>query len=334
MPPYRITTFNLENLFNRYALLDLPWEDRNYEKLAQATGLASIASRAGNLVSYDITLIQRDNTARVILDAKPDILAVQEVENLYTLRIFNEDYLKRYFDRIVLIDGNDPRGIDVGLLFRRGFPGRITGIRTYVDEALPGKVVIRGPGGPGSGIGYPAQNAVFSRDCLSVDVALGGKTLNVLVNHLKAQDGTENADKRRKLQAERVAALAKESRAQGKLPVVLGDLNADVRFAQQSSNAAKKRAGQSLLPLVKAPGLVDVFGNVQDNWSHYYDTDDSVSRLDYILVDNGLTVTGREIVRMGLTLKCEQYTGPRYPTIGLANTEASDHCAVTAILEV
>jgi len=71
-----------------------------------------------------------------------------------------------------------------------------------------------------------------------------------------------------------------------------------------------------------------------DNWSHYYDSDDSVSRLDYILTDKKLKATEREILRMGLTLKCEKYTGPRYPTVGLLNTEASDHCAVTAVLDV
>src|SRR5262245_3814142 len=28
----KLTTFNLENLFNRYAILDTPWEERDYEK--------------------------------------------------------------------------------------------------------------------------------------------------------------------------------------------------------------------------------------------------------------------------------------------------------------
>ncbi len=330
----RVTTFNLENLFNRYALLDTPWENRSYEKLVQAVGLASIASRAGDLVSYEVTLVQRDNTGRAILDSNPDILAVQEVENLYTLRIFNKQYLKSYFDRMILIDGNDPRGIDVGFLVRKGFAGQITDIRTHIDEGKDGKPVLRGVGGPQTAVGYPATNAVFSRDCLCVDVAFGGKTLTFLVNHLKAQDGTPAADARRALQAKRVMALAAEARNQGKLPIVLGDLNADVADAKQNKNKSKKRAGESLVPLLTAPGLDDAFAATPENWTHYYESDDSVSRLDYILVDKQLKVKGGEILRKGLSLKCEQTNAVRYPTIGLAHSEASDHCPVTAVIDV
>src|SRR5262249_50401336 len=130
MANVHITTFNVENLFNRYALLDEPWENRDYEKMVMAVGLVSVASREGDLVSYATTEIQRNNTAQAILDSHPDILAVQEVENLYTLRNFNEQYLDNYFDRMVLIDGNDPRGIDVGVLLRGGFDGRIVAMRS------------------------------------------------------------------------------------------------------------------------------------------------------------------------------------------------------------
>ena len=45
-----VTTFDVENFFNRYAFLNRPWEERDYEKFVQAVGLASVASRAGDLV--------------------------------------------------------------------------------------------------------------------------------------------------------------------------------------------------------------------------------------------------------------------------------------------
>lgn len=170
----KVTTFNLENLFNRYAFLDLPWSQRDYEKFIQAVALVSIASRQGDLVREEITVIQRNNTAQAILDAKPDILAVQEIEKIHTLRIFNDTYLDNYFDRIISIDGNDPRRIDVGLMVKAGLDVGIINIRTHVDEAKDGGSVRHGST---RDFGYLAENALFSRDCLEVDIEADGKVL-------------------------------------------------------------------------------------------------------------------------------------------------------------
>ena len=38
-----IATFNVENLFNRYAIFDQPWDGRSYEKVVPAYNVASIA---------------------------------------------------------------------------------------------------------------------------------------------------------------------------------------------------------------------------------------------------------------------------------------------------
>jgi endonuclease/exonuclease/phosphatase family metal-dependent hydrolase len=314
----RVGTFNLENLFNRYALLDEPWENRSYEKIVAAYDVATIASRAGDLVSYETTQIQRNNTALSIEAARPDILAVQEVENLVALRNFNHIYLDDYFDRQILIDGNDPRGIDVGLLLRAGFPGEIQDVRTHVDETAKGKSVIREAR---HGFGYLAQNALFSRDCLEVDVKVGGSTLTLLVNHLKAQDSGKTHVARRRSQSERVAKLVDENLARGHKPIVLGDLNVDT-----------KKKDKSLDPLIKHKKLKDT--DPTGTWTHYYSGGKSVSRLDYILVDKTLAHAKVEIVRNGLTTKCKQYTGPRFPTIGPEHTEASDHSAVVVELTV
>jgi exonuclease III len=319
----RIGAFNLENLFNRYALLDTPWEGRDYEMLVAAYDIASIASRDGDIVPYETTQIQRNNTALAIEEARPDILAVSEVENLVALRNFNHIYLDDYFDRQILIDGNDPRGIDVGLLLRRGFKGEIRDVRTHVDETVldpktkQPKPIVREAR---RGFGYMARNAVFSRDCLEVDVKLGASTLTLLVNHLKAQDGTKTSVARRRSQAERVAELVTSNAKQGRKPIVLGDLNVDV----------KKKDG-SLDPLVKHKQLVDT----NSEWTHYYATAKSVSRLDYILIDKTLKQVGAaEVVRSGLTTKCKQHPGPRFSTIGPEHTEASDHCPLVVTIEV
>jgi len=319
----RVGTFNLENLFNRYALLDEPWENRSYEKLVAAFDVASIASRTGDLVSYETTQLQRNNTALAIEAARPDVLVVAEVENLVALRNFNHIYLDDYFDRQILIDGNDPRGIDVGVLIRAGAKVELAEVRTHVDETLPG------PGGKPKplvrearrGFGYFAQNVVFSRDCLEVDLRIGGVTLTLFANHLKAQDGGTSHVKRRRTQAERVAELVSAAVKRGSKPIVLGDLNVDT-----------KAGDKSLDPLVKHKSLKDT--NLNGDWTHYYASKKTVSRLDYVLVDNTFAAGPLEIVRNGLTTKCKQYTGPRFPTIGPEHTEASDHCAIVVELDL
>jgi endonuclease/exonuclease/phosphatase family metal-dependent hydrolase len=313
-----VTTFNVENLFNRYAFLDEPWENRSYEGFVQAVGVVSIASRAGDLVSYATTEIQRNNTAQAVLDAAPDILAVQEVENLHTLRIFNDTFLDNYFDRIISIDGNDPRGIDVGLMIRKGLAAQVVGLRTHVDDAVKSSQSVLH--GTARDFGYLATNALFSRDCLEVDVLVGGKTLTFMVNHLKAQDGKPSSVKRRRTQAERVAVLAEANVAAGRFPIVLGDLN------------VPPTKDDTLKSLLTHPRLQDPFP--ADTWTHYYVGPKTTSRLDYILPDARLTVVSTNVVRNGLTTKCKQYTGPRYPTIGQENTEASDHCPTSVTLEL
>jgi len=320
----RIASFNVENLFNRYAILDQPWQGRGYEKMVQAVGLVSLAGRDGSLVDYETTHTQRNNTAEVILDAAPDVLLVCEVENIHTLRIFNHDYLSDYFDQIVLIDGNDPRGIDLGIMVRKGFSGRIGNIRTHVDELKPGATGSV-TWGSRPNFGYLANNALFSRDCLAVDVAVGGHTLCLLGNHFKAQDGTAASDERRKAQADRVLQLFTEAR-KDRLPIVLGDLNADVD--------AQTPAGNSLRNLATGIGVIDAFATIDDRWTHFYDHDSEVSRLDYIFVDERLNFGNQQIIRKGLSKRCKQYTGPRYPTVSYQHTEASDHCLIAVDLDI
>lgn len=320
----KVASFNVENLFNRYAILDKPYTGQDYEKLIQAVDLASIAGRDGSLVSYETTHIQRNNTAEAIMGIKPDVLVVAEVENLYSLRIFNHDYLSDYFDRIILLDGNDPRGIDVGLMIRKGFDGSVENIRSHVSDVKPGakNCVIWGSR---PNFGYTAENALFSRDCLEIDIAVAGKTLTLMANHFKAQDGKPSSDIRRKEQADRVLELVRQRQATS-FPIVLGDLNADV---DQPSPAA-----DSLKGLVQAAELTDAFSSVEDRWSHFYEEESSVSRLDYILVDKRLSFGNQQIMRQGLSKKCQQYTGPRFPTVSYQHTEASDHCPVCIELDI
>ena len=319
-----ITTFNVENMFNRYAFLDQPPERRgDYEKLIRAVGIVSIADRQGSLLSYETTNFQRNNTALAIEETSPDILAVQEVENLDTLRNFNAEFLNNEFQQIILIDGNDSRGINVGLMIRQGTPIEILNIRSNMDEPESGETVIRRVGGVAEGV-------LFSRDCLEVDIQVqdSEKVLTFLVNHLKSQGGENKSIAKRKRQANRVAELAKTALEQDKYPIVIGDLNTD---------AQRNKKDDSLDKLLELKSLQDPFSDLplDENWTHFFESGKSVSRLDYILLDARLTVKSTQIVRKGLSTKARKfYSGERYPTIGPANTEASDHCPTSISIEV
>src|ERR1044071_7280251 len=74
-------------------------------------------------------------TAKVIHEVNADVLAVIEAEDRIALKSFNEQLLKpanATYDGIMLIDGNDERGIDVGLLFRDNL--KIESMVSHVDD--------------------------------------------------------------------------------------------------------------------------------------------------------------------------------------------------------
>jgi hypothetical protein len=71
-------------------------------------------------------------TAKVIAEGvNAEIIAVIEAEDRPSLLRFNEELLGEKYRHIMLVDGNDPRGIDVGLMTKSGFPIRT--IRSNVD---------------------------------------------------------------------------------------------------------------------------------------------------------------------------------------------------------
>lgn len=321
----RVTAFNCENLFGRYRFLNKPPDEqpKNYTNSIQIFDV--VAFQGNGIKPRPISEAQRKNTGAVITAVKPDILAVCEVENLTTLRLFNALYMDNYFDRVVLLDGNDPRGIDVGLLVRKGLKIEVGNIRTHADDAAAGGYLATTNM---LDMGGRVGKASFSRDCLEVDIDVGKAKLTFLVNHFKAQetqpDGSDSTTAKRRGQADRAALIARRVRQAGRAPIVLGDLNKDVASAGYDG---------SLNPLARSSVFVDPIKNLPagDRWTHYFGREKSVSQLDYILPDKSLaaTIAGVDIFRGGLTPKCKQYTGPRVGTIADDGLEASDHCAVS-----
>jgi endonuclease/exonuclease/phosphatase family metal-dependent hydrolase len=153
------------------------------------------------------------NTARVIKDVDADVLAVVEAESRPALRLFNEDIVSAVggapYSKVMLIDGNDDRGIDVGIVIKGGYS--IDYMISHVDDL--------------GARGEP----VFSRDCPEYYLTTPkGNQILVMVNHFKSKGygGTAASNARRKAQAARVRALYDQRISEGvKYIVIAGDLN-------------------------------------------------------------------------------------------------------------
>jgi endonuclease/exonuclease/phosphatase family metal-dependent hydrolase len=252
-------------------------------------------------------------TAKVIdegVDA--EIIAVVEAEDRPSLLWFNEELLDEKYRHVMLVDGNDARGIDVGIMSKSGFPIRT--IRSNVDAE-------------------DGQGIVFSRDCPEYEVVTqNGTHLFVLVNHFKSQSGGGGEKRRR--QAKEVRQIVDRLVGEGKHVVVLGDLN------EGPETVGTQAANLSALFDNDSP-LVDVYSLPGFDVGPRPGTFDSCgirNRLDYILVSQSLVPAfqGGEIFRKGLwgTRVTRPTAWETYPEIENRNQQASDHAAVFVDLDV
>jgi endonuclease/exonuclease/phosphatase family metal-dependent hydrolase len=315
MARVRVATFNVENLFARFRF--------------NADVDPAKAVRDGWDVNKTYFRLQDEDSKRLtgqtIKALRADVLALQEVENLDTLKRFRSEYLGGYkaYPYVAGVDGNDPRLIDVAVLSK--LP--LTHVRSYQHLR--------------SGKSY-----LFSRDCLEVDVEAGGKTLTLFVNHLKSmldksdpENGRRNTRDRRMLQARTVKQIVVDrfGRDAGRRPfVVLGDFNDYL-----ATDAQGKTGIERLVRWDQVENVVDRLPK-DERWTHYFPGQGSLlegyHQLDYILVSRSLARTNAaarpEIVRKGLPTGATRYTGPRFPKVGKVWPKASDHCPVVIELEV
>jgi len=238
------------------------------------------------------------------------VLGVVEAEDRWALRHFNADQLAplggRIYGHIMLIDGNDERGIDVGLYTKTHYP--IESIVSHVDDSN-------------------GHGRIFSRDCPEYLVRTpGGATVLVLVNHLKSKIGspaTSNA--RRKEQARRVRQIYEQRRAEGVSRIaVVGDFN-DVP------------ASDPLKPLLGAGSdLRDVFKFVGDGRPGTFGNGTASQKFDYVLLSPALwnKVTSATVHRKGVWGGTNGTLFPHYPEMTEPVHAASDHAAVSVDLAV
>ncbi len=287
-------------------------------KLLKKKGWAVVGVKANGKGDWDGAIelkkarfneIGRKNTAKIIKELNADITCVIEADNRIALKAFDSHLLNYRYKHEMLIDGNDRRGIDVGVLSKFNFGS----IYTHIYDKVSNK-------------------QVFSRDCLELEVKLtNAKSIYVLVNHFKSKgydrDGT--ADAKRKRQANRVKEILGKYNLDDDYVIVAGDLN-----DTPDSNPLK--------PLTEMSKMHDVlnlqFGNdMSKRWTYYYN---SFEQIDYILISEALKSIFVEagIERRGMynlknlttnsggTVPIEK----QFDSVTHWTNQASDHAAVWA----
>lgn len=289
-------------------------------KRPQAGGLEIVAEGradwAGSLELIEEPIDEESmrNTARVIRDVNADILAVVEAEHRPGLCVFNETLLKavdgKPYPSVMLIDGNDERGIDVGILTRDGFS--IERMNSHVDDRTA------------------SGDHVFSRDCPEYWIrTAGGKEVLVLVNHFKSKGfgSPAKSNARRKEQAARVAEIYETLRSDGHTMIaVVGDFN-------------DTPDSDPLSPLVGKTDLKDIFTHPNfedDGHPGTFGLANAANKIDYILLSPKLfeKVESGGVFRKGVWPGVQPKRWEVYDEVARPEDAASDHAAVWADLDV
>jgi endonuclease/exonuclease/phosphatase family metal-dependent hydrolase len=240
------------------------------------------------------------NTARVIAEVSADVQILVEVEDRITLQRFHDDVLvpelanlgKEPYKHVFLMDGNDPRGIDVGLLSRV----KVTSMTSHVELR--------------NAQGHP----LFARDCAQFAIELGqGQSLIIFANHFSSQ-GSDKTGKRRREQANKVRLFVDDALNASPLVIVAGDLN-------------EPPAKGNLNKLLHDPDLKDAMAMDQypdkATLPGTYLTAAKSHKLDYLFLSTALQ---GKVQTVGVERRGFKSTKwPHFDTVVDARSQASDH---------
>lgn len=267
-----VGTFNLNNLFSRYNFrgeIDAIHSGNTVlasplEYIFRGGDRFRIRSFMGRLVKGKPNAA-RAEIAQRILRMDIDVLAVQEVEDIDTLNLFAREDLRGLYPYRVLVEGNDQRLIDLGLLSKLPV-GAVTSWRHAVHDDDPGQ-------------------PVFGRDLLEVQIlnSTRGRTLfTVFNNHLKSHyvpfgvdpdTGARRANERRRRQAEKVRDIVLDRTRPDSAYVVLGDMNdpPDSLSLAPMVDSAELGLGNALAnPVETRPPKVDHPPPASPAWTHRF----------------------------------------------------------------
>lgn len=378
---FRLATFNVENLYSRPNFWDpqkfhdqqvgnVFFEDKAEATLARRLSEATLSDEKCQL------------TALALLAANADIIALQEVDNEEALRSFREHYIKKLegphvaqamksaifaeprlsperirkareaainavnYRYLKVFDGNDRRGIDIGLLSRIGWQDiRSNAALTYADvDVWPEGMDDYREGPPHAPRKVERHDRVFKRDVVEADFIIDGRPFTLFCCHFKSMTGGRIATR----VVREAEALALRRRIEQRFEdhrggpaaanwAICGDLNDFYEIDGSRilrDYVTGEDAPSALLPLVEDGFAVNLMERraPEDRWTTYHAPDDSYSQLDYILLSPRLAAANPEavpeVIRIGQPYRAQRYAGPRLPRVGWDRPKSSDHAPV------
>jgi predicted extracellular nuclease len=366
----RLATFNVENLMSRFdfsgyrnelfqdrALKLYQIDDKKEYELLEKTRAVAHTDDARQL------------TALAISEARADIFCLQEVENSEALGAFEYGYLFKMmgkgFRRKYITQGNDSRGIDVALMMRDEtrdgqkieFVSMTSNAHlTYDDMGLHNSAL--------SNLGLGGNERIFKRDCLEIDITVGGIPLTLFLVHFKSMGGARNGEDGRDYtmpirvaEAGAVRRIVTERFGKDKVAskrwAICGDFN---DYRERIVITGDKWNGYGFEPVRERHSCVDVLlesgfsENVVERldpmqrWTLFHTRgpdERHLCQLDYILLSPALAhsnaTTRPEIIRGGQPFRTIFPPGQeveRFPRTGWDRPKASDHCPVVIDLNM
>ena len=235
------------------ALKEVTFASMNLQRLfdtADAPGSADV------VLTPEAYAARLNKTATAIRDVLrlPDVIAVQEVENIDALRALADT--TRSYDAH-LIEGNDIGGIDAGLLTKRG---RVQVIEVFQE----GRLFSTG------------TSLLWDRPPLLARLRVDDFEFTVMVVHPRSLIDAEDADvaDKRRLQAEFIRQVAANRMASGEQVIVMGDFNM-YQF-------------DPLMSIIRSAGLTNLTDTLSPSDNYSYVFDGVTQTLDHILISEGL----------------------------------------------